>query len=170
MGDISPALFSLDATAEVLSNGKLNLMPIDQLYTRDALNPVALSKRDLLVAVRIPKHGGLRGTAFSKTTVRGGLEFAAVNVAVVLDVHQDGLTCSSARISVGSVAAAPVRLKETESMLKGQELSDDLFNDAGVKAADEIRPIPHHGFSVPYLKRCVRFAARDALASAYSRI
>ena len=120
--------------------------------------------------MRIPINSGLRGTAFSKFTIRGGLEFAAINLAVVLDVQEDGSTCSNARITVGAVAATPIRLKKTESLLIGQKLSDDLFNDAGRTAADEIRPIPHHGFSASYLKACLRSLTRDALTSACSRI
>jgi len=170
VADTAPVLFSLDASVEVLSNGSPKRIPIDEFYTGNPLHPCTLSRQDLLVAVRIPKNTGLRGTAFSKFTIRGGLEFAAINLAVVLDVQEDGSTCSNARITVGAVAAKPIRLKKTESLLIGQKLSDDLFNDAGRTAADEIRPIPHHGFSASYLKACLRSLARDALASACSRI
>lgn len=170
MADTAPALFSLDASAEVVSKGSLNQISIDDIYTKDSLSPISLSKRDLLIAIRIPKTTGLRGSAFVKSTIRGGLEFAAINVAVVLDVQDDGSTCSSARITVGAVAAAPVRLKRTESMLVGENLSIDLLNDAGRASADEIKPLPHHGFSASYLKICLGSAAREALSSAYSQI
>ncbi|HTY25453.1 MAG TPA: FAD binding domain-containing protein [Desulfomonilaceae bacterium] len=170
MSDIAPALFSLGASVEVVSNGRLDRTPIDRIYTKDPLHPIDLSKRQLLVAITVPRKSGLCGSAFAKFTVRGGLEFAAINIAVVLQVKEDGLTCSNARISVGAIAAAPIRLEKVESMLAGQKLSRDLFNDAGLMAADEITPIPHHGFSMSYLKVCLRSIARDALALAYSRI
>lgn len=170
MSDTAPALYSLDASAEVLSNGHLKRIPIDELYTGNALTPIALSEQDILVAITIPKTTRLCGSAFSKFTIRGGLEFAGVNTAVVLQVKDDGVTCSSARITVGAIAPAPVRLRGTESMLIGQKLSDDLLNSAAQAASEEIKPTPHHGFSAKYLKTCLISVAREALSSAYSRI
>lgn len=170
MADTAPALFSLDASVQVLSSGSLTRIPIDRFYTGDPLHPIALSKNQLLVGIAIPKASGLRGTAFSKFTIRGGLEFAAISAAVVLDVREDGSTCSRARLTVGAVSAAPIRLKKTESILTGQRLSADVFNVAAQTAADEISPIPHHGYSASYLKACLKSLSRDALASAYNRI
>jgi 4-hydroxybenzoyl-CoA reductase beta subunit len=170
MSDTAPALYSLDASVEVLSNGHLKRIPIDELYTGNSLTPIALSEQDLLVAIRIPKVTGLRGSAFAKFTIRGGLEFAGVNAAVVLEVKDDGVTCSNVRITVGAIAPAPVRLRGTEAMLIGQKLSDDLLDSAARAASEESKPIAHHGFSSKYLKTCLISIAREALFSAYSRI
>ena len=45
------------------------------------------------------------------------------------------------RLALGSVAPVPLRLTETERMLKGQKIEPSLINAARKSVVSEIRPI-----------------------------
>jgi CO/xanthine dehydrogenase FAD-binding subunit len=98
--------------------------------------------------------------------MRGGVEFAGVSVAAVIDLAADGATCAGARIAVGAVAAAPVRARLAEQALIGRELDAALFPDVARQVSAEIRPLPHHGYSAGYLGQCLEVQARRALTQA----
>jgi xanthine dehydrogenase small subunit len=52
-----------------------------------------------------------------------------------------GRTVEDVRIAVGSVAPVPLRLHETESLLRGKVFDESLVSSARKAAAAEIRPI-----------------------------
>jgi xanthine dehydrogenase YagS FAD-binding subunit len=98
------------------------------------------------------------------------LEFAALTVAALLDMVDNGKTCARARIIIGSVSARPVRALKAEAALSGQELSDKLLQDAAHEVAAEVSPVMHHGYSVPFLKECLRIQTLRTLTLAAKRI
>ncbi len=77
--------------------------------------------------------------------------------------------CEQAGITVGAIAASPLRASGAESLLKGKEISDSLLKEAAKVAADEIKVVPHHGYSTPYLQEILRVQTHRALETAYER-
>ncbi len=169
--DTAPALISLRASAIVLdaTNGKHEL-PLETLYTGDPLKPLAISGREFLSEIKIPSADALRGSAFVKFTLRGGMEYAAFSVAIVLDVDDDGTLCRRARITVGSVGAGPIRAKKGEEAMAGQILSKELFRGIAQLVASETHPFPHHGYSAAYLRTILEVETRRALSRAAGKI
>ena len=155
MADTVPALICLNAKVEIVSPDNSRHLPVEKLYTGNALQPLTLSHDEIVSEVIIPSADSVRGTAFSKFSLRGGLEFAALTVAVLLDLMEDSDTCAAARIAVGSVSTGPIRAVKAESATTGERLSDKLFQEVAHMATAEIQPIMHHGYSVPYLKECL---------------
>jgi CO/xanthine dehydrogenase FAD-binding subunit len=94
------------------------------------------------------------------------MEFGAVTVAVLLEGTDDGKACGKARIAVGSVSARPVRAVEAEKALTGEKLSDHLLREVAKKVAMEVRPVMHHGYSIPFLKACLEVQAYRTLTKA----
>jgi 4-hydroxybenzoyl-CoA reductase beta subunit len=170
MGDTVPALLCLGATIEIASLEHPKTIKTEDLYTGDPISPIALSRTEIIQSVTVPGVSGPQGSAFVKHTMRGGLEFAIVNVATLMNMAEDCETCVDARIAVGAVSAVPARLKKAEAVLVGNRISDDLFHAAAETAAMEITPVMHHGFSVAYLRKCVEVCAKDALTLASQRI
>jgi 4-hydroxybenzoyl-CoA reductase beta subunit len=170
MGDTAPALFCLRARVEVAAPDNSREISVEDLYTGDSLSPFTLSAFEVIRGVSIPMSSNPRGTAFVKHTLRGGLEFAIVNVAVVMDMEDDCETCAEARIAVGAVSAAPFRPKKAEAALVGNRISNDVFREVAAMAAQEIGLVMHHGFSVAYLRKCVEVCTRDALTGAFQRV
>ena len=165
MADTAPPLISLGAQVKIIGQ-EVRQIPLEQLYTGEAEKPLAMASGEILSRILIPGAPENQGAAFSKSSLRGGLEFATLSVAAVLDMEDDGETCSRARLTIGAVSAAPLRARKAESALTGKRLSKDLFSQVADQAAVEIRPIPHHGHSRAYLTECLRAETRQALCSA----
>lgn len=170
VADTVPALACLDAIVEIASPKGLKAITVEGLYSGDPARPLALADDEVVRSITVPGVAKPRGSAFVKHSLRGGLEFAIVNGAAVMDMEDDCETCADARIAVGAVSAMPTRLKKAESVLIGNRISDDLFRAAAQKAAEEVIPVMHHGFSVGYLRKCVEVCTKDALALAAKRI
>jgi 4-hydroxybenzoyl-CoA reductase subunit beta len=168
--DTAPALISLGASVTVLGPKKKRQLPLENLYTGDPLKPLAISDHEVLTEVILPGANSLRGTAFLKFTLRGGMEYAAFSIAVVLDMENDGILCRAARITVGSVGARPVRAGKGEQAMAGQRLSKNLFQEVAKLVVSETHPFPHHGYSAAYLRTCLEAEARRTVRLAAEQI
>jgi 4-hydroxybenzoyl-CoA reductase beta subunit len=167
--DTVPALICLDAKIEIIAADSSRQLLLEKLYTGDALKPLSLSPNEIVGKVIIPKPVAVRGTAFSKFSIRGAVEFAAISVAVRLDMADKGDTCAAARITVGAAAAGPLRARKAEKAMAGEPYSDTLFEEIADIVAGEIRPVMHHGYSIPFLKECLKTQTYRTLVRAAER-
>jgi 4-hydroxybenzoyl-CoA reductase beta subunit len=170
MADTAPALICLGAEVKIIGSANIRQISVENLYSGDALQPIATGPDEILTEVLIPKQPARRGAAYSKFCLRGALEFGALGLAAVLDMDDRGKTCLQARIAVGAVSPAPLRAPKAESLLKGKEISDSLFSNVAQVAAEEIRIIPHHGYSGFYLKKCIQVQMQRVLGTAVAQI
>jgi 4-hydroxybenzoyl-CoA reductase beta subunit len=168
--DTVPALICLDARVEIVSADGSRQLPVEKLYTGDALHPLSLSRDEIIREVVIANKEKIRGSAFTKFSIRGGVEFAGLSVAVCLEMADSASTCAAARITAGAVAIAPVRAIKAEKAMAGQKLSDKRFQKIAEMVADEIRPVMHHGYSAPFLRGCLRVQTYRALNRAAKRL
>lgn len=168
--DTAPAMISLGASASILGPEKKRRLPLEDLYTGDPLKPLAISDNEVLTGFILPSTVSRRGTAFLKFTLRGGMEYAAFSIAVVLDMEDDGKLCRRARITLGSVGAAPIRALKGEEALAGQRLSKNLFQEAARLIVKEAHPFPHHGYSAPFLRSGIEAETRRAFSLAAEKI
>ncbi|MDP2640865.1 MAG: hypothetical protein Q8Q16_09405, partial [Betaproteobacteria bacterium] len=102
-------------------------------------------------------------------TVRGGLEFGMAVIAVALQIAEDGMTCADARIVIGAVREAPVRLAAAERSLKGVVLDEKRLAQVDAEASREANPLPHHGFTKRHLMDNIRVYLRRTMAQAIGR-
>jgi 4-hydroxybenzoyl-CoA reductase beta subunit len=167
--DTVPALICLEAKVEIIAADNSRQLLLERLYTGDALKPLALSQDEIIGKIIIPQPEREQGTAFSKFSLRGGVEFAALTVAVRLDMADKGGSCAAARITVGSVAAGPLRARKAEKALTAEPLSDKLFQEIAGIVAGEIHPVMHHGYSIAFLKECLKTQTYRTLVLAAER-
>jgi CO/xanthine dehydrogenase FAD-binding subunit len=170
MADTAPALICLRAEVKITEPANIRQISVEDLYSGDALQPIAMGPDEILTEVLIPKQPAGRGAAYRKFSLRGALEFGALGLAAVLDMDDSGKTCLQARIAVGAVSPAPLRAPKAESLLKGKEISDALFSKVAQVAAEEIQIIPHHGYSGFYLKKCIQVQMQRVLGTAVAQI
>jgi 4-hydroxybenzoyl-CoA reductase beta subunit len=168
--DTVPAMISLRAILTIRGPEGIRQLPLERLYPGDALSARDLSSGEIVAEVVVPPQGPVSGSAFVKASLRGGVEFAALTIAVVLQMDEDGALCREARITMGAVSAAPVRALKAEKGLAGQRLSDDLFQQVAEIAASEVSPVPHHGYSSTYLRGCIRIQTCRALRLAAEKV
>ena len=167
--DTVPALICLDAKLEIVAADRSRQLPVEKLYTGNALKPLALSQDEIVSAVIIANPQTVRAAAFTKFSLRGGVEFAGLTVAVCLEMADDAGSCAAARITAGTVSAGPVRAVKAETAMVGEALSDKLFQKIGEMVSGEIRPVMHHGYSVPFLRECLQVQTYRTLALAAKR-
>lgn len=162
--DTAPALISLGALVNVAGPNESRQLLLEELYTGAPLEPFRISTDEVLTEVILPDITSKQGSGFNKFSLRGGMEYAIFNLAAVLYMEDDGVTCREARITVGSVSAGPIRARGAEEVLTGQRLSDDLFQEVAPMVSSEVRPFPHHGFSRAYLSACLEVETRRVLS------
>ena len=98
-----------------------NTLEPDELITNIILKPVETSYRQ----------------SYRRIARRKSLSIARVNVAVLGKTNFDGFI-EDARISVGSVAPTPLRIKRVEESLKGLKPGPEFFEDASEMVARQI--------------------------------
>jgi CO/xanthine dehydrogenase FAD-binding subunit len=168
--DTVPALICLDARLVIVSAQSTRQLPVEKLYTGNGIQPLDLSHDEIISAVIIPKRNAASGAAFTKFSLRGGVEFAGLTVAVCLETVNGTGACAAARITAGAVSSGPVRAIKAEKAMVGETLSDGLFKNISEMVAGEIRPIMHHGYSAAYLRECLKVQAYRTLNVAAKRI
>ena len=170
MGDIAPALMCLDAEVRILSNDDERQVPLDNIFSGDALRPLNLNPDEVLTKVIIPSQPDSTGWSHIKYSLRGGVEFAALNIATILNFEDGGKTCKRASIVVDAIAPSPMRAQKAASLLKGQELSGELIEDAAKVVAEEMKITPHHGYTVAYLREILKVQAKRSFAAALETV
>jgi CO/xanthine dehydrogenase FAD-binding subunit len=167
--DTVPTLICLDAKVKIVSADSSRQLQVQKLYTGDALQPLSLSEDEIISEVIINISQSVRGSAFTKFSLRGGVEFAGLTVAASLEMANGAGTCSAARITAGAVSSGPLRAIKTEKAMTGEKLSDELFQKIAGMVAKEIRPVMHHGYSAPFLRECLKVQTYRTLALAAER-
>ena len=119
----------------------------------------ALQPGEMITEVRLPTLGS-QSVGFEEFSRRAG-DFAIVMALTLLDVH-DGVVVS-ARIGLGGVAGTPVRAREAEASLVGQEATAELYARAAEAAAAEVHPLEDIHGGVEYRRDLVRALTRRAL-------
>jgi CO/xanthine dehydrogenase FAD-binding subunit len=126
-----------------------------------------LDPTELLVEARFRLPTGRHGGAFLELSRRHG-DYAMVGVGVQLELAPDGTV---ARAGIGLCGAGPVPIKatEAEALLVGERPGEELFAEAGVRAAAQAEPESDIHASADYRRDMVRVLTRRALRLALQR-
>ncbi|MFQ5668604.1 MAG: FAD binding domain-containing protein [Candidatus Binatia bacterium] len=128
----------------------------------------ALEPAEVLTEVRFPALPPRTGWAFTEVARRHG-DFALAGVVAWVACDGGG-RCSAARIVLFGVGATPVRVRATEQLLVGEQLSERLFDHAGRKASAEIdAPLSDVHASTEYRRALASVLTRRTLAEATTR-
>jgi len=169
MSDIAPALIALRADIEILNGEGTRRVPVGDFYTGDGMVPTVLGGTELISAVVLPPESPRSGWGYHKSTIRGGLEFAMVVVAVWLTLKEGAETCDDIRISIGAVSEGPTRALAGEDILRGEKVDEASIERAASAAIQDTKFLPHHNFAVEYLKQNAEIYLRRILAQAFGR-
>lgn len=167
MSDVAPALIALNAEAEILGADSKRTIPLQDLFSGDGLNPHRLGSDELIRAIIIPPVGEGFVWGYHKSTIRGGLEFGMVVMAVALYVNGD--VCRESRIVFSAIDEGPVRPTQAEQSMVGTNLSAETIAKIAKDAAKEVNPLPHHGFTKRYLRENIQVYLRRTLQQALER-
>ena len=150
--DLAVALTALNAQARLIGEAE-RIVPAETVS--EALQP-----GELLAEVIIEQPQGPYEGAFLRIA-RTPDDVALVHAAATL-VMQGGI-CQQARVAVGGVGMAPVRLNATESWLAGKSIDQEQIAAAVVAGIDAFVPSPDFRASPLYRRDVAATLARRAL-------
>lgn len=139
IADTPPFLLVSDAIVHVIgANGKRKI-PLDQFYLD--YRKTALKAGEIITSIdfSIPKKGD--SLALYKTSQRKDLDISIVNAAFHVEWEKNKTTIKNIKISMGGVAAIPLRLKKTEKLLKGAAITENVLENAVACIHSEMNPL-----------------------------
>lgn len=158
-----PALLILDAEVELRSAAATRYLPLGEFILGN--RRTALQQREMVMAIRVPKHAAAGTSAFVKLGARHYLVISIAMTAARL-VIENGIV-SDAAIAVGSCSVVAKRLAGVEAALRGQPASHALADAIQSAPMDELSPIGDVRGSAEYRLDAAReIVARAVLAAA----
>jgi len=132
-------------------------LPPDMKRDRDTV----IEAGEVLTRVVVPPPAAGTRAAYHKQTERESYDWPLCDVAVVLQM--EGRRVRAVSIAMGWVAPTPRRAVESEELLTGRDLSDNLVREAARAAVAGATPLSKNAYKVPVLEAVVR---RTILAAA----
>lgn len=161
--DVAPSLIALNATAKIASAAGERTVSMEEFFRGPGQN--VMSTDEILTAITIPKTGPQMVGEYIKFSPRDMMDLAYIGVAVTYNFASDK-KCSGVRIVLGAVAPTPLRAKNSEALLEGQVLSEELAAKVGDEAARESKPISDVRSSADYRRAMVGVMTKRALLNA----
>jgi aerobic carbon-monoxide dehydrogenase medium subunit len=160
--DVPPLLIALDARISLVGQNGERELPLEDFFVDRCCT--LIEQNEVITEVTIPDQP-TTGSTYHKFGLRRSGALAVVGVATAVTVD-DGVI-EDCRICLGAVAPTPVRACMAEDILRGQRWSDELLEQAGIKAAqEECCPISDIRGSQEYRRDLVRVFTRRALKRA----
>ena len=162
---IATALVALDATVELTdAAAATRQLALENFFVgpeRDLQRENNLKPQEILTAISLPKLPGTVRMAHLRQGEKDSFDWPLADVAVVLDVGQDG-TCKRAAIILGAAAPVPYRAKTAEAALIGKRIDDSAAAEAGRVALDGATPLAKNTYKLPLFETLVRRAILKA--------
>lgn len=162
--DHPAVMLAYGAEVIALGPGGTRAIPIDSFFVDLFEN--ALAEDEILTEIRIPTPGPNSGGAYVKMERKVG-DYAISAVAVQLTMQGD--VCAAARIGLTNVSPVPMRARNAEQRLIGQQITDAVLEAAGAAAAAECDPSPDLRGSAEYKRDVTRVLTKRAIRQAIER-
>ncbi|MFC1872605.1 FAD binding domain-containing protein [Chloroflexota bacterium] len=157
--DMVPSLMALSARVKLTGTNGERIVPLEDYFTGPGTT--ILQTGELLVEIQVPTPAAHMAGIFIKHRPRGTVDLATVGVAVVLTLNKD--ICTKAKVVLGAVGPIPMRARNAEKILEGQQINEDLIEKAALSASSEAKPIDDVRSSAEYRREMVRVLTADAL-------
>ena len=134
--DCAPPLLVMRAILKLQGPGGERQVPIEEFFTGPGDN--CMEPEEVLTHVHIPERANQRGMAFLKMG-RVAQDIAIVNAAALLVM--DKRKCVECRLAVGAVAPVPLRLRNVEKLIEGEEIGPELLDRVRQMVEEAVTPI-----------------------------
>ena len=163
----APALIGLSGVVKIVGPEGERVVPLEGFFTGPG--DTVLEKGGLLVEIQVPLPAPNTRSIYLKHSMRGTIDLAIVNVAVVVALGSQNKVCEDIKIVLGAVASTPMRMKKAEEVLRGKRIDEDLINKSAQVASGEARPISDVRASAEYRKEMVKVFTKRALREALTQ-
>jgi OHCU decarboxylase len=135
--DSLPALLAYDAELTLISSRGERRMPYGSFHV--SYRKTQLAADELIREVCISRKYSEYFAYTRKVGARNAQAISKICLAA-LGKTKDGIV-ADVRLAMGSVAPVPLRLSETEQVIRGKAIDADVIEMARAKAASEVQPI-----------------------------
>ena len=161
--DTVAGLLVADAQVDIASADGERSVPIDELFTGPG--QTVLTPGEIIARFRLSSPTS--GSHYIKHKIREVMDLAFIGVAAA--VNLDNGIVTDVRIGLAAVAPTPIRATEAENLLRGNELTAELLEQAGEAAAAASSPISDLRCSAEHRREMVDVLTRRALQEAVAR-
>lgn len=162
--DTASILVAMDAKVKTYSADGGREIPIGDFFKGVKKTCLEKEKGEIVTEIDIPELKSGEGSAYFKHAVRKAMDLAIIGVAAW--IRMDGKKVADCRIAMGGVGVTPLRAPKAERILMGQEISEELLEQAGVAASQECSPISDVRASAEYRADMVRVYTKRAVKKA----
>ena len=165
--DPPPALIALRARFRLTSPAGAREIPAEEFFLD--YYETAVKPGEILAEVRVPRPSPRSGQAYLKFLPRTADDYATVGVAASVTLSADGTKCEEVRIGLGCLAPTPLRAREAEEVLRGQEPRPEAIREAAEQAKEITDPLSDHRGSADYKREMAGVFVCRALEQALTR-
>ena len=158
--DSVPVLIAINARARLLSSAGEREVFVEDLYRNDGIHYLTKGSDELLTEIRLPRPDGWRAS-YAKLRRRGSFDFPVLSVGAA--IWSEAGVVSRARLVLGGVSSAPIRLAAAEQALAGRPLDEEAILAAAEAAAGPARPMDNTDFSLHWRKEMTKSFVSQAL-------
>ncbi|GMQ93607.1 MAG: xanthine dehydrogenase family protein subunit M [Acidimicrobiia bacterium] len=159
--DLAPVMVAFGAEVQLIGSEGQRSIPVEQLYRNDGMAHLAKAPDEILTEVAFGSHTGVRAT-YHKLRRRGSIDFPILGVAAAIRLDETNI-CTEARIVLGAVASAPLRVPTAEHALVGRTYNDESIAEAAEAARKLARPFNNTDLTSRYRKRMIPVFVKRAL-------
>jgi 4-hydroxybenzoyl-CoA reductase subunit beta len=116
-GDLAPALMALEGRLSIQRKNQSTIIPLQDLFTGNALAPFNLAKDSLITGVILRLPGQRGASNYQKMRLRSAVDYPLLSAAASLTL-QKGWKIKKATLILGAVGPSPV-IVETDQLFPG---------------------------------------------------
>ena len=151
--DLVPVMVAIGAKLRFVSTLGERVINASGLYNDDGIDYLHKRPDELLVDIQLPPPNGWRAS-YQKLRRRGAFDFPVLGVATWISIDSGAVT--DARIVLGGIAPSPVEIKEADTALIGNALTDEPIQAAAEAAYIKARPLDNTDFVYQWRKQMAR--------------
>jgi NADPH-dependent glutamate synthase beta subunit-like oxidoreductase/CO/xanthine dehydrogenase FAD-binding subunit len=151
--DIGVVLVALGAHVKIAGPRGTRIIPIENFF--GSLRNI-LEADEMVTEIQVPQPPDGAKQTLSKFRLRDSVDFPIVSVASVITIN--GGVCQDARIVLGAVAPAPIRLTMVEQAIKGKVINAATAESASETAITGAIPLAMNAYKVEITKTLVKRA------------
>ncbi|SHI71249.1 FAD binding domain-containing protein [Desulfosporosinus lacus] len=159
-------LVAMDAKVVLSSISGERELPLEEFIL--GVRVLDLAEGEMLTKFVLPEPKLKSACRYAYMGRRDAMEIDCVNMAVNIELEDDGETVKNVKLVMGSVYPRPLVSKEVTALLLGQKLTDQLIEKAAEAAQGEAKPIDDIRASAEYRREIVKVLARRLLKEAYA--
>lgn len=160
--DSPPVLMVLDAELEIAGPAGRRTVPVADFYTSDGVWNRDMGREELVLAVSLPPSPARLRTSFQKLRPRASIDFPVANLAVAVDLAEDG-TVRGLRMVVSAMGAYPRRIGKVEEAAVGNRLTPSVIDAVAGQAFRQCHPLRNIIVDQEWRRAMVPVLARRAL-------